>query len=148
MSYQNINEYNFIKIGFRPVNEVIDISLVSDELNFDTETVYSDKLIAEDDGNRMPFNFDLNLSQTTNCINCGVFSNDIIISKNFYNPANKNLLLTVSTAIVGKLPAYDVVGIVTTPSVPKPVTTFPLVSKSTTPNGGFVVVFVDKAERM
>jgi hypothetical protein len=92
MSYQNINEYNFIKIGFRPVNEVIDISLVSDELNFDTETVFSDKLIAEDDGNRMPFNFDLNLSQTTNCINCGVFSNDIIISKNYYNPDNKNLL--------------------------------------------------------
>ena len=85
MSYQNISQYNFNKIGFRPVNEIIDISLTSDELNYDTETVFSSKLIAEDDGNRMPFNFDLNNSETSICINCGVFSNDIIISKNFLN---------------------------------------------------------------
>jgi len=91
MSYQNISQYNFNKIGFRPVNEIIDISLTSDELNYDTETVFSSKLIAEDDGNRMPFNFDLNNSETSICINCGVFSNDIIISKNYYNPENYNL---------------------------------------------------------
>ena len=91
MSYQNISQYNFNKIGFRPVNEIIDITLTSDELNYDTETVFSTKLIAEDDGNRMPFNFDLDNSQTSICISCGVFSNDIIISKNYYNPENYNL---------------------------------------------------------
>lgn len=92
MSYQNINEYNFNKIGFRPVNEVVDISLVSDELNYDEETVFSNDLIAENDGNRMPFNFDLNNSQTTICINCGNFNSNLILSKNFYNPTNDNLL--------------------------------------------------------
>jgi hypothetical protein len=61
MSYQNINQYNFKKIGFRLVNEIIDITLASDELNFDEETIFSSKLIAEDDGNRMPFNFDFTL---------------------------------------------------------------------------------------
>ena len=91
MSYQNINQYNFNKIGFRPVNEIIDITLASDELNYDTETVFSSKLIAEDDGNRMPFSFDLNLQEIATCIGCGVFSNDIIISKNYYNPENYNL---------------------------------------------------------
>ena len=47
MSYQNINEYIFNKIGFKPINEIIDISLVSDELNYDEETVFSNDLIAE-----------------------------------------------------------------------------------------------------
>ena len=92
MSYQNISQYNFNKIGFRPVNEIIDITLTSDELNYDTETVFSTKLIAEDDGNRMPFNFDLDNSQTSICINCGDFNSNLILSKNFYNPTNENLL--------------------------------------------------------
>jgi hypothetical protein len=91
MSYQNVNQYNFNKIGFRPVNEIIDISLASDELNFDEETVFSSKLIAENDGNRMPFSFDLNSQETSICINCGVFSSDIIVSTNYYNPYNENL---------------------------------------------------------
>lgn len=88
MSYQNINQYNFNKIGFRPVNEIIDITLASDELNYDTETVFSTKLIAEDDGNRMPFNFDFNYSGNS----IGYSSTDVIVSKNYYNPNNENLL--------------------------------------------------------
>jgi len=91
MSYQNINQYNFKKIGFRPVNEVIDISLASDELNFDEETIFSTKLIAEEDGNRLPFNFDFAYSANSICINCGDFSKDVIVSKNYYNPENYNL---------------------------------------------------------
>ena len=89
MSYQNINQYNFNKIGFRPINEIIDISLASDELNYDEETVFSSKLIAEDDGNRMPFNFDFDYSGTSNCYNCEDFSKDVLVSKNYYNPTNK-----------------------------------------------------------
>ena len=88
MSYQNLNQYNFNKIGFRPVNEIIDITLASDELNYDTETVFSTKLIAEDDGNRMPFNFDFNYSGNSS----GYSSTDVIVSKNYYNPNNENLL--------------------------------------------------------
>ena len=87
MSYQNLNQYNFNKIGFRPVNEIIDITLASDELNYDTETVFSTKLIAEDDGNRMPFNFDFNYSGNS----IGYSSTDVIVSKNYYNPENYNL---------------------------------------------------------
>jgi hypothetical protein len=89
MSYQNINQYNFNKIGFRPVNEIIDITLASDELNYDTETVFSAKLIAEDDGNRMPFNFDFDYSGNSS----GYSSTDVIVSKNYYNPNKENLLI-------------------------------------------------------
>jgi hypothetical protein len=100
MSYQNINQYNFKKIGFRPVNEVIDISLVSDELNFDEETIFSSKLIAEDDGNRMPFNFDFAYSANSICISCGDFSKDVILSKNYYNPEKVDLLVNQSTSSI------------------------------------------------
>ena len=79
MSYQNINEYNFSKIGFRPINEVVDISLVSDELNYDEETVFSNDLIAENDGNRMPFNFDLNNSGIELNVLGISFVNDVVV---------------------------------------------------------------------
>ncbi|MCF8341749.1 MAG: hypothetical protein K9I82_12290 [Chitinophagaceae bacterium] len=100
MSYQNINEYIFNKIGFKPINEIIDISLVSDELNYDEETVFSNDLIAENDGNRMPFNFDFNNQQTSICLNCGDFNSNTILSKNYYNPTNENLLFNQKISIL------------------------------------------------
>jgi hypothetical protein len=89
MSYQNINQYNFKRWGLKPVNEITDICLASDEKDYDQEVVFSQFLIAENDGNRMPFSFDFNSSGTTNCRdNSCDFDNNTIVSENFWNPKN------------------------------------------------------------
>ncbi len=60
MAYQNINQYNFRRWGIKPVNEITDICLASDEKDYDQEVIFSPLLIGEVDGNRMPFRFDFN----------------------------------------------------------------------------------------
>jgi hypothetical protein len=87
MAYQNINQYNFRKWGIKPVNEITDICLASDERDYDQEVVFSPLLIGELDGNRMPFKFDFNSSGTTLCqVSPCVFSADTIVSENYWNP--------------------------------------------------------------
>ena len=87
MAYQNINQYNFRRWGIKPVNEVTDICLASDEKDYDQEVVFSPLLIGEDDGNRMPFKFDLNSSGTTKCqTEVCTFDDDTIVSENYWNP--------------------------------------------------------------
>ena len=89
MAYQNINQYNFRRWGIKPVNEVTDICLASDEKDYDQEVVFSPLLIGENDGNRMPFKFDFNSSGTTICQtgDCS-FDNDVIVSENYWNPTD------------------------------------------------------------
>ena len=89
MTYQNINQYNFRRWGIKPVNEITDICLASDEKDYDQEVIFSPLLIGEDDGNRMPFKFDFNSTGTTLC-QFGVcsFDNDVIVSENYWNPEN------------------------------------------------------------
>jgi hypothetical protein len=89
MAYQNINQYNFRRWGIKPVNEVTDICLASDEKDYDQEVVFSPLLIGENDGNRMPFKFDFNSSETTICQtgNCS-FDDDVIVSENYWNPTD------------------------------------------------------------
>jgi len=87
MAYQNINQYNFRKFGLKPVNEITDICLASDEKDYDQEVVFSPLLIGEDDGNRMPFKFDFNSSATTLCqTSACTFDNNTIVSENYWNP--------------------------------------------------------------
>lgn len=87
MAYQNINQYNFRRWGLKPVNEITDICLASDEKDYDQEVVFSPLLIGENDGNRMPFKFDFNNSATTICQNNSCdFDNDTIVSENYWNP--------------------------------------------------------------
>jgi len=50
MAYQNINQYNFRRWGIKPVNEVTDICLASDEKDYDQEVVFSPLLIGENEG--------------------------------------------------------------------------------------------------
>lgn len=87
MAYQNINQYNFRRWGIKPVNEITDICLASDEKDYDQEVIFSPLLIGEDDGNRMPFKFDFNSTGTTICQSgtC-TFDNDVIVSENYWNP--------------------------------------------------------------
>ena len=87
MAYQNINQYNFRRFGLKPVNEITDICLASDEKDYDQEVVFSPLLIGEDDGNRMPFKFEFNSSGTTLCqLSACTFDNNTIVSENYWNP--------------------------------------------------------------
>ena len=89
MAYQNINQYNFRRFGLKPFNEVTDLCLASDEKDYDQEVIFSPLLIGENDGNRMPFNFDFNSSGTTLCqVSPCVFSADTIVSENYWNPTD------------------------------------------------------------
>ena len=60
MSYQNINQYNYRKWYLKPVNEITDLSLASDERDYNQEVVFSPYLIAETYGNKLPVSLDLN----------------------------------------------------------------------------------------
>jgi hypothetical protein len=86
MAYQNINQYNYRKIGLKPVNEILDFCLADDARDFNQEVIFSPLLIAEDDGNRMPFKFDFNSSGTTISPLVNDFLYDTIVSENYYNP--------------------------------------------------------------
>jgi hypothetical protein len=87
MAYQNINQYNFRRWGIKPVNEITDICLASDEKDYDQEVIFSPLLIGEVDGNRMPFKFDFNSTGTTICQSGScTFDNDVIVSENYWNP--------------------------------------------------------------
>lgn len=88
MAYQNINQYNYRKIGLKPVNEILDFCLADDARDFNQEVIFSPLLIAENDGNRMPFNFDFNSTGTTISPIRHEFLYDTIVSQNYYNPSD------------------------------------------------------------
>jgi hypothetical protein len=88
MAYQNLNQYNYRKIGLKPVNEITDFCLADDARDFNQEVIFSPLLIAEDDGNRMPFKFDFNSTGTTISPLVDDFRYDTVVSENFYNPDN------------------------------------------------------------
>ena len=95
MAQQNINQYVFKKFyldsHFYNLN---DISLASDELDFNQEVVFSPYLIAQSYGNRLPFYFDLNNLSTNQrlSLDYGKYDfNNVLISENYYNPNNLDL---------------------------------------------------------
>ena len=89
MAYQNINQYNFRRWGLLPVNEITDICLASDEKDYDQEVIFSPLLIGENDGNRMPFKFDINNTATTVCQSAScTFDYQTIVSENYWNPTD------------------------------------------------------------
>ena len=92
MSYQNINQYNFKRWYFKPLNEITDICLASDEKNYDEEVIFSPYLIAQTDGERMPLKFDFSSSGTVSTTYFGDFDYDTIVSENYWNPENIDLL--------------------------------------------------------
>ena len=92
MAYQNINQYNFNKFYLKPLAQLSDLSLASDEKDYDEEVLFSPYIIGAGDGNRMPLSFDLNSDKTTKCIGCGDFEYDVIVSENFWNPDGADLI--------------------------------------------------------
>ena len=55
MPSQNINSYYYPKYSTKlNYGQNFDLTLASDERDYDEEVVFSTKLIGEDDGNRLP----------------------------------------------------------------------------------------------
>jgi hypothetical protein len=91
MGYQNINQYNYKKYGLNFVYDSMDMSLASDERDYNQEVVFSPYIIAQTYGNKVPFYFDLNdpnISQDID-LDYKVFNpNNVLVSQNYYDPNN------------------------------------------------------------
>lgn len=95
MATQNINNYYFNRFNAKLNNgEYTDFFLVADESSVDNEVIYSDKLIAYNDGDRLPIYIDINNTGSTPIrtisYNDGL-SGATSISLNTYNPNNEDL---------------------------------------------------------
>ncbi len=62
--------------------------MASDEKDYHQEVIFSPLLIAEEDGNRMPFKFDFNSTGTTVAPMYDNFDYQTIVSENYYNPTD------------------------------------------------------------
>jgi hypothetical protein len=58
MAYQNINQYVYNKWYLKPVQEVSDLSLASDERQYNQEVIFSPYIVANTDGDVMPIKID------------------------------------------------------------------------------------------
>lgn len=94
MAYQNINQYNFNKWYLIDKSDIQDFSLASDEKNYKDEVIFSRLLIGEEDGTKLPFNFDLN-NPDSNPMWLLEYEKynpeNNLISLNVYNPNNDDL---------------------------------------------------------
>ena len=94
MAYSNINQFVFPNLFIKRDLETYDMSLTSDELDFNQEVVFSPYLIAQTYGNKLPINFDTNYSgsvQQQTLVYGEYNPNNILISSNYYNPKNEDL---------------------------------------------------------
>ena len=94
MSYQNINQYNFKKWYLLERSEIQDFCLASDERDYKEDVIFSPFIIGVDDGNLLPFNFDLNNPENSQMfvLDYNVYNPDNnLVSSNFYNPNNLDL---------------------------------------------------------
>ena len=99
---QNINQFPKPNWGIKLAIDASDMSLVSDERNFNEEVVFSPYLIAQTYGNRLPFYFDIDDSDSVQqyTLNYKHYNfNNVFVSKNYYNPDNLDLsCLTANTS--------------------------------------------------
>ena len=99
---QNINQYPRPNWGIKLAIEANDMSLVSDERNFNEEVVFSPYLIAQTYGNRLPFSFNTNDSLSVQQLPLSYKNynfDNIFVSLNYYNPDNIDLsCLTANTS--------------------------------------------------
>ena len=93
MAQQNINQYVYQKYKINLISDSMDMSLTSDERDYDEEVLFSPYLIAETYGNKLPIYFDTNNFLTTTQPNLtwkNYNYNNVFVSQNFYNPDNIN----------------------------------------------------------
>jgi hypothetical protein len=89
MAYQNINQYNYPKLKLQVIYDGQDMSLASDEVDYNQEVVFSPFLIGLEDGKKLPVNLNLNSPLTTQNLNLvyGQYNyNNVIVSESFYDP--------------------------------------------------------------
>ena len=79
MAGQNINQYVRPNYNLKFALETDDISLTSDEMDFNQEVVFSPYIIALTIGEKLPFNFDVNNPNS---------AQEFILFYNIYNPSN------------------------------------------------------------
>lgn len=94
MAYQNIVQYVYNKWFLRPIEDITDLSLASDERQYNEEVIFSPLLIGETDGNVMPIKIDLNFSGSNQgfIINYNDYIDEnILISQNYYNISDEDL---------------------------------------------------------
>jgi hypothetical protein len=95
MPTQNINNYFKTKYHSKlDNNHYFDLTLASDERDYDEEVVFSTDIIAYNDGDRLPILIDLSDSNTSiqPLISYGQYiSGNTLVSKNYYNPNNLDL---------------------------------------------------------
>ena len=99
---QNINQYPRPNWGIKLAIDASDMSLVSDERNFNEEVIFSPYLIAQTYGNRLPFSFDTNDTNSVQPFDLNYKQynfNNVFVSTNYYNPDNIDLsCLTANTS--------------------------------------------------
>ena len=94
MAQQNINQYVYPKLKISFALDTSDMSLSSDEVDYNQEVVFSPYLIAQTYGNRLPVYYDLNSSKTTQNLTLTYGQYDfrnLVVSENYYNPDNLDL---------------------------------------------------------
>ena len=94
MAYQNINQYNFKKWYLLDRSEIQDFCLASDERDYKEEVIFSNDFIGSEDGNILPFKFDLNSPENSKLfvLVYNVYNGqNNIVSSNYYNPKNEDL---------------------------------------------------------
>lgn len=99
MSYQNIRQFVYNNNMIQLSLESFDMSLASDELNFNQEVVFSPYLIGQTYGNKLPIYFDINNVETVQDINLSYKTynrNNIFVSQNYYNPNDDVLNCEIS----------------------------------------------------
>ena len=94
MAQQNINQYVYPNWGLKFALESYDMSLTSDEKDYNQEVVFSPYLIAQTYGNRLPFYFDINNPSTAQNLTLNYKDynrNNIFVSQNYYNPTELDI---------------------------------------------------------
>jgi len=94
MAYQNINQYNYPKLKLQVIYDGQDMSLASDEVDYNQEVIFSPYIIGINDGRKLPISLNLNSPLTTQnlTLNYGVYDyGNVVVSENFYEPEDLNL---------------------------------------------------------
>jgi len=102
MAGQNINQYVKPNWSLKLNLESNDMSLTSDERDFNQEVVFSPYLIAQTYGNKLPVYFDINNEESVQPLDL-IYKeynpNNIFVSQNYYNGDNLDLAcFTVQTS--------------------------------------------------
>jgi len=103
MPGQNINNYNFNKLDARlSEQKYFDITLSSDKEGYNSEVIFSKKVIGEDNSTLLPINIDLDstLCNQKSTLSWGnYYSGNTLISKTYYNPNNDDLSCETATTL-------------------------------------------------